>query len=87
MICTSIQNKNYEEIIQLLGSEDIELAEIRLDLCTLNDEEIKALFSEFFIFSSMSCLQNRRDSFYVSFRNSIKRSGWLFVCNCQNRNS
>lgn len=46
MICTSIQNKNYEEIIQLLGSEDIELAEIRLDLCTLNDEEIKALFSE-----------------------------------------
>lgn len=45
MICTSIQNKNYEEIIQLLASEDIELAEIRLDLCHINDEEIVELFS------------------------------------------
>ncbi|MBQ6044110.1 MAG: type I 3-dehydroquinate dehydratase, partial [Bacteroidales bacterium] len=33
MICTCIQNKNLEEIFALLEAGNIEMAEIRLDLC------------------------------------------------------
>ena len=40
MICTSIQNKGYEEILDILSSPETEMAEIRLDLCPLSDEEI-----------------------------------------------
>lgn len=42
MICTSIQNKNAEEIAFLL--EKCEMAEIRLDRCPLTDEEIEECF-------------------------------------------
>ena len=46
MICTSIQNKNLEEIFSILERDDIEMAEIRLDLCPeLDDEDIQSLFS------------------------------------------
>lgn len=47
MICTTIQNKTLEEIIGLLeGSEPrIQMAEIRLDRCPLDIEEIESLFS------------------------------------------
>jgi len=46
MICTSIQNKNLEEIFSILERADIEMAEIRLDLCpALDDEDIQSLFS------------------------------------------
>ncbi|MBR6212225.1 MAG: 3-phosphoshikimate 1-carboxyvinyltransferase [Bacteroidales bacterium] len=46
MICTSIQNKNLEEIFSILERGDIEMAEIRLDLCpALDDEDIESLFS------------------------------------------
>ena len=47
MICTSIQNRTLEEIIGLLeGSEPrIQMAEIRLDRCPLDIEEIESLFS------------------------------------------
>ena len=41
MICVSIQNKTYEEIIGILARPEVEMAEIRLDLCTLSDEELK----------------------------------------------
>ena len=44
MICTSLQNKTYEEILVLLPS--LEMAEIRLDLCQLSDDEIEDLFSQ-----------------------------------------
>ena len=44
MICTSLQNKNLEEILALLPG--LEMAEIRLDLCPLDDEDIETLFSE-----------------------------------------
>jgi len=43
MICTCIQHKNLEEIFEILRT--VEMAEIRLDRCTLDDEEIEALFS------------------------------------------
>jgi len=43
MICTSIQNHNLEEIQQLL--QGLEMAEIRLDLCPLDDDDIQELFS------------------------------------------
>lgn len=45
MICTSIQNKTYEEILALLDDPWIEMAEIRLDRCSLSDEEIEDLFA------------------------------------------
>lgn len=44
MICTSIQNKNYEEILEILASPMMEMAEIRLDRCPLSEEEIEDLF-------------------------------------------
>lgn len=46
MICTCIQNKNLEEIFSILEQGDIEMAEIRLDLCPdLDEEDIESLFS------------------------------------------
>ena len=47
MICTTIQNRTLEEIMNLLeGSEPrIQMAEIRLDRCPLDIEEIGYLFS------------------------------------------
>ena len=44
MICTSISNKGYEEILDILASPATEMAEIRLDLCQLSDEQIEDLF-------------------------------------------
>ena len=44
MICTSIQNKEFAQIQELLPS--LEMAEIRLDRCALTDEEIDTLFSQ-----------------------------------------
>lgn len=45
MICTSLQHKTFDEIVSLLESGSIEMAEIRLDRCTLTIEEIRELFS------------------------------------------
>lgn len=45
MICTSIQGRNLEEIEALLQGGDIEMAEIRLDSCSLTLDEITELFS------------------------------------------
>ena len=46
MICVSIQNKTYQEILEILDNPQVEMAEIRLDLCDLEDDEIRELFSE-----------------------------------------
>ena len=46
MICTSIQGKTLEEILQILESGEVEMAEIRLDLCDLDEEEIELLFTD-----------------------------------------
>ena len=47
MICTTIQNRTLEEIINLLETSEprIQMAEIRLDRCPLGIEEIEYLFS------------------------------------------
>ena len=45
MICTSIQNKELPEILDLLDSGALEMAEIRLDRCALEEEDIDVLFS------------------------------------------
>ena len=45
MICTTIQHKDLEEILAVLETEKIALAEIRLDRCPLSLEEIDTLFS------------------------------------------
>lgn len=44
MICTSIQNRNYGEILEILSSPGIEMAEIRLDRCPLDEEQTADLF-------------------------------------------
>ena len=44
MICTSIQHKTYEEILGILPQ--LEMAEIRMDLCPLSDSEIEELFAQ-----------------------------------------
>ena len=44
MICTSIQNKELSEIQELLPR--LEMAEIRLDRCALEDEDIDILFGD-----------------------------------------
>lgn len=44
MICTSIQHKTYTQILDALNAPEVEMAEIRLDLCKLSDEEIEDLF-------------------------------------------
>jgi len=46
MICTSIQNKTLSEIVEIIESPFVEMAEIRLDLCPLSLSEIKELFGE-----------------------------------------
>ena len=46
MICTSLQNKTFEQILTILEDPAVEMAEIRLDRCPLSDEEITELFSE-----------------------------------------
>ena len=46
MICTSIQNLGLEAIMERLESGELEMAEIRLDLCPeLSDDDIDSLFS------------------------------------------
>ena len=47
MICTTIQNRTLEEIMNLLETSEprIQMAEIRLDRCPLGIEEIEFLFS------------------------------------------
>lgn len=45
MVCTSIQNKTFDEIIAILERPEVEMAEIRLDLCPLDNGEIEELFS------------------------------------------
>ena len=46
MICTSIQGKTLEEILAILEEGTVEMAEIRLDLCDLDEEEIEELFTQ-----------------------------------------
>ncbi|MBQ6179594.1 MAG: type I 3-dehydroquinate dehydratase [Bacteroidales bacterium] len=47
MICVTIQNRSLEEILNLLDHNvpDIQMAEIRLDRCPLDEDEISELFS------------------------------------------
>ena len=44
MICTTIQYKTLDEIYDILASGEIEMAEIRLDRCTLTQDETEELF-------------------------------------------
>ncbi len=47
MICTTIQNHNLDEILDILEKSvpEIQMAEIRLDRCPLSEDEIVELFS------------------------------------------
>ncbi|MBQ9547655.1 MAG: 3-phosphoshikimate 1-carboxyvinyltransferase [Bacteroidales bacterium] len=46
MICTSIQNQGYGQILDTLDHPFVEMAEIRLDRCALSLKEIEDLFAE-----------------------------------------
>lgn len=43
MICTTIQNKSFEQVLEAL--ESCEMAEIRLDRCPLSEDEIRECFT------------------------------------------
>ena len=45
MICTTIQNKDIDDIFDIIESGEVEMAEIRLDRCPLSQEDIEELFS------------------------------------------
>lgn len=45
MICASIANRNFGEILEIVESAEVEMAEIRLDMCRLSDDDIDELFS------------------------------------------
>lgn len=45
MICVSLQGKSLIEIYDILDRPDVEMAEIRLDLCPLDETEREELFS------------------------------------------
>lgn len=45
MVCVSIQGKTRDEIYDILDRTDVEMAEIRLDLCPLDDDDIEDIFS------------------------------------------
>ncbi len=45
MICTTLQNKDYDGILSALDDPMVEMAEIRLDRCSLTLEEVDELFS------------------------------------------
>ena len=45
MICVSLQKRNLEELFAVLERPDVEMAEIRLDLCPLTQDDIRELFS------------------------------------------
>ena len=46
MICTSIRGKNLAQIYDILARPEVEMAEIRIDLCDLSDDDICELFGE-----------------------------------------
>lgn len=46
MICTSISGKNLAQIYEVLARPEVEMAEIRIDLCELSDDDIRELFGE-----------------------------------------
>lgn len=44
MICVSIAYRTFEQILEILDNEQVEMAEIRLDLCPMEDSQIRELF-------------------------------------------
>lgn len=46
MICTSISGKNLAQIYDILARPEVEMAEIRIDLCDLSDDDLCELFGE-----------------------------------------
>ena len=45
MTATTIKGKNREEILSILESGEIAMAEIRLDLCPISEEDIEEIFA------------------------------------------
>jgi len=45
MICTCIHNRDYEAVLEVLSRPEVEMAEVRLDLCDLDDAQTEDLFA------------------------------------------
>lgn len=45
MICVSLQNRNLDQLFEILSRKEVRMAEIRLDRCPLSIEDIEDLFS------------------------------------------
>ena len=81
MICTSIQAKDYKEILSILETPGFEMLELRLDSCRLSDDEIKDIFAH----SELPLIACCRGSECLSFKESERRlslaieAGAMFV--------
>lgn len=69
MICTCINNKSLEEIFDILDYPEVEMAEIRLDLCNLNDDDICELFAN----SNKPLIATCRTSAAISYKEAEKK--------------
>ena len=58
MICLTIQNKDFSSILDILFRPDIEMAEIRLDSCSLSPEELYYIFQDYDIPLIATCRIN-----------------------------
>ena len=58
MICTVLQNKNFDDLLTAL--DECLMAEIRLDSCEINEDEIGEIFSTADIPLVATCRQERR---------------------------
>ena len=68
MICVSIQNKNATEITALL--QEVQMAEIRLDSCTLSDEDVRSMADESGVATATCHFCNKR---YVFTKDDLER--------------
>lgn len=75
MICTSITNRDYDEIVALLQSHpEIEMAEVRLDSCPLSFDQMRDLFLAFnipFLATYRSEEGNFKNKAYSRLRDAI----------------
>lgn len=45
MVCVSIAGRDIDGIIEIVDGKDVDMAEVRLDLCPISDDDITELFS------------------------------------------
>ena len=69
MICTCLQGLTYPQILDILDNPIVEMAEVRLDTCELDDSETEELFSQ----SEKPLIATCRASGSISFQEAERR--------------